>query len=87
MAKTVSGGGYGRPPKKHCWNKGRSGNPKGRPPGPRNLAAALSAVLHESVSVCAKGEELEMTKLEAVTRQLVDKAMGGDARTMQQLLK
>jgi hypothetical protein len=52
----------------------------------RNLAAALTAVLHENVSMCADGEEREMTKLEAVTRQLVDKAMAGDARVMQQLL-
>jgi hypothetical protein len=86
MMKKPGGVGYGRPPKNHRWKKGQSGNPKGRPPGHRNLAAALSAVLHEQVSVCANGEEQEMTKLEAVTRQLVEKAMNGDARVMQQLL-
>ena len=43
-------------------------------------------MLRENVSVCANGEEQEMTKLEAVTRQLVDKAMNGDPRVMQQLL-
>jgi len=48
----------------------------------RNLAAALAAVLHENVSVTVKGEEQEVT----VTLLLVDKAMGGDARVMQQLL-
>jgi hypothetical protein len=86
MRKTPNGAGYRRPPKEHCWKKGQSGNPRGRPPGMRNLAAALTAVLHENVSMCADGEEREMTKLEAVTRQLVDKAMAGDARVMQQLL-
>ena len=86
MTKKPSGAGYKRPPKDRCWKKGQSGNPKGRPPGHRNLAAALSAVLHENVSVSVEGESQEMTKLEAVTRQLVDKAMGGDARVMQQLL-
>jgi hypothetical protein len=85
MGKTLSGAGYKRPPKNHCWKKGQSGNPKGRPPGHRNLAAALTAVLHESVSTQIDGEERQMTKLEAVTRQLVDKAMHGDARVMQQL--
>ena len=86
MGKKLSGAGYKRPPKDRCWKKGQSGNPKGRRPGHRNLAAALAAVLRENVSVCANGEEQEMTKLEAVTRQLVDKAMNGDPRVMQQLL-
>jgi hypothetical protein len=86
MGKKVSGAGYKRPPKDRCRKKGQSGSPRGRPPGHRNLAAALTAVLHENVSVPMRGENQEMTKLEAVTRQLVDKAMGGDARVMQQLL-
>ncbi|HEX3430718.1 MAG TPA: DUF5681 domain-containing protein [Rhizomicrobium sp.] len=86
MAKTVNGAGYKRPPKEHCWKKGQSGNPRGRPPGLRNLAAALTAVLHETVAVRVDGQEQEVTKLEAVTRRLVEKAMGGDARVMQQLL-
>jgi len=82
MTKKPGGAGYRRPPKEHCWKKGQSGNPRGRPPGMRNLAAALAAVLHENVSVTVKGEEQEVT----VTLLLVDKAMGGDARVMQQLL-
>ncbi len=86
MARNQSCVGYKRPPKKHCWKKGQSGNPKGRPQGHRNLAAALTAVLHESVSMAVEGEAREMTKLEAVTRQLVDKAVAGDPRVMQQLL-
>lgn len=86
MRKTPRAAGYKRPPKNHCWKKGQSGNPKGRPKGHRNLAAALDAVLAENVSLYAEGEELEMTKLEAVTRRLVDKALAGDARVMQQLL-
>jgi hypothetical protein len=86
MTKNASGVGYKRPPKNQCWKKGQSGNLKGRPPGHRNLAAALTAVLHESVNLAVEGEERDVTKLEAVTRQLVDKAVKGDARVMQQLL-
>jgi hypothetical protein len=86
MGKKLSGVGYGRPPKETRWTKGQSGNPKGRPPGHRNLAAALSAVLHESVNLPVEGKDRAMTKLEAVTRQLVDKAVAGDPRLMQQLL-
>ena len=85
MGKAPSGG-YKRPPKNRCWKKGQSGNPKGRPQSHRNLAAALTAVLNETVTVCADGEEREMTKLKAVTRRLVERAIAGDARVMQQLL-
>ena len=85
MRKTRGAVGYKRPPKDHCWKKGQSGNPKGRPRGYRNFAAALAAILHETVSTRDGDDEREMTKLEAVTRQLVDKAMAGDARLMQQL--
>jgi hypothetical protein len=86
MGRKLSGVGYKRPPREHSWKKGECGNPKGRPLGHRNLAAALAAVLHERVSVPAGGEERNMTKLEAVTRQLVDKAVNGDPRLMRELL-
>lgn len=78
--------GYKRPPREHCWKKGQSGNPKGRPPGFRNFRAAVTAVLHEQVSVRVDGEERDMTRLESVARQLVGKAEAGDPRIMQQLL-
>src|SRR5881227_2991194 len=32
MTKKLRATGYKRPPKKHCWKKGQSGNPRGRPP-------------------------------------------------------
>jgi hypothetical protein len=86
MGTRLSGVGYRRPPKEHCWKKGQSGNPKGRPPGHRNLAAALTAILHERVSLPVEGAERKMTKLEAVTRQLVDRALGGDPRLINALL-
>jgi hypothetical protein len=86
MGTRLSGVGYRRPPKEHCWKKGQSGNPKGRPPGHRNLAAALTAILHERVTQPVDGEDREMTKLEAVTRQLVDRALGGNPRLIDALL-
>jgi hypothetical protein len=89
MSDESNGGGavgYKRPPREHCWKKGQSGNPKGRPPGFRNFRAAVTAVLHEQVSVRVDGEERNMTRLESVARQLVGKAEAGDPRIMQQLL-
>jgi len=86
MGRKLSGTGYMHPPREYCWKKGESGNPEGRPRGHRNLAAALTAVLHENVSRPVDGEEREMTKLEAVTRELVDKALEGDPRLLHELL-
>jgi len=85
MAKTTNGVGYKRPPREHCWKKGQSGNPKGRPRGHKNFADTLGAILREYVRVTIDGNEREMTKLEAAARQLVDRAVNGEARPMQQL--
>jgi hypothetical protein len=43
-------------------------------------------VLHENAQVPVDGREREMTRLEAVTRQLVDRAVEGDPRLMRELL-
>lgn len=86
MGRKLSGVGYRRPPKEHCWKKGQSGIPKGRPRGHRNLAAALTAILHEEMSAAVDGEERRMTRLEAVTRRLVDEAVAGDPRLIRELL-
>jgi Family of unknown function (DUF5681) len=86
MGRKLSGVGYRRPPKDTRWNKGQSGNPRGRPPGHRNLAAALTSILHEDIDVAVDGEERRMTRLEAVTRKLVDEAVAGDPRLIRELL-
>jgi hypothetical protein len=77
--------GYKRPPQEQKWKKGQSGNPRGRPPGHRNLAAAITAILNESVDVKVDGESRPVTKLEAAVRTLVDRSIKGDAHQLQQL--
>ena len=37
--------GYGKPPRHSRFVKGRSGNPRGRPPGTKNLKTLLSEAL------------------------------------------
>ena len=86
MGSKLSGVGYCRPPREHRWEKGECGNPKGRPRGHRNLAAALTAILHEPTTRVVDGAEREITKLEAVTRELVDRALDGDPRLLHELL-
>lgn len=77
--------GYGKPPKKHQFKKGRSGNPKGRPKGSPNLLTAIDRALKERVLVTEEGRKRSISKMEAAAKQLVNRAATGDLRAFQQL--
>jgi len=68
------------PPKHSQFQKGKSGNPRGRPRGSRNLSGLLKEALE------ARVEGKQMTKLEAAVKQIADHAAAGDARILQMLL-
>jgi hypothetical protein len=78
--------GFGKPPKESQYRKGQSGNPKGRPPGSRNASTLLDEALKERVVVSENGRRRAMTKLEAILKQLVNRAAQGDHRATQLLL-
>ena len=78
--------GYGRPPREHRFRPGRSGNPRGRPKGARNLGSVVAATLGERIAVTENGRRKRITKLEAAVKQLVNRAASGEARSMQLLL-
>jgi Family of unknown function (DUF5681) len=78
--------GYGRPPKHRQFRKGQSGNPNGRPRGSRNASTLLDEALKERVVVSEAGRRRGMTKLEAILKQLVNRAAQGDHRATQLLL-
>lgn len=78
--------GYGKPPRRTRFKKGRSGNPSGRPPGAPNLATALARVLKERVVVHEHGQRRTITKFEAALTQLANKAASGEARALTLLL-
>jgi len=59
---------------------GRSGNPKGRPRGSRNLAAQILAEVNETAS------EQQISKLSATIKGMVDKAVAGDQRATQMVI-
>ena len=55
--------------KDHLWEKGKSGNPKGRPQGSRNKASLLAETLLES-------------ETEALVRKCIEMALGGESTAM-----
>jgi hypothetical protein len=77
--------GFGKPPRNRQFQKGISGNPKGRPKGRRNLATVLEQTLQEKVIINENGIRKTVTKLEAAIKQLVNKAASGDLIAMRQL--
>jgi hypothetical protein len=78
--------GYARPPLTTRFRKGVSGNPRGRPKGARNFASVVAATLGERLVVTENGRRKRITKLEAAVKQLVNRAAGGEARSIQLLI-
>jgi hypothetical protein len=78
--------GFGRPPKATQFRPGRSGNPKGRPQGSRNLATDLAAELGELITVREDGRHRRVSKQRALIKSLMAKSLQGDVRAAAALL-
>jgi Family of unknown function (DUF5681) len=78
--------GYGKPPRHTRFTKGRSGNPRGRSPGAKNLKTLLSEALNELVIVAENGGRRKVTKREAIIKQLVNQSATADWRAIKILL-
>jgi hypothetical protein len=78
--------GYGRPPKETRFQPGRSGNPKGRPKGTKNLKADLMKELDETILV-REGEKTKLvSKQRALIKTQVARGLKGDTRATSFLL-
>ena len=78
--------GYRKPPGHTRFKKGRSGNPKGRPAGAKNLSTLLSEALNEPVVVTENGGHRKITKRQAIITQLVNRSATADLRAIKILL-
>jgi hypothetical protein len=78
--------GYGKPPRHTRFRTGRSGNPRGRPSGSKNLSTLLSEELNEPVVVAENGGRRKISKLRAIIKQLVNRSAKADPRATKILL-
>lgn len=69
--------GFARPPAKTRFQKGKSGNPRGRPRKPPDPYSELMAVLQEKVTVTIDGEPQMVTIQQALLMRLRDQALRG----------
>ena len=78
--------GYAKPPKHTRFTKGRSGNPKGRSTGSKNLATMMIEELTQTVAIVENGNRTKIPKIRAAVRQALNRAMVGDFKALQQIV-
>jgi hypothetical protein len=78
--------GYGKPPRDHQFQPGKSGNPNGRPKGSKNLATLVVEELSGVIQVRENGKLTKISKLEAVLKSTLAKAIKGDLRAARSIL-
>jgi hypothetical protein len=78
--------GYGNPPKDHRFTPGKSGNPRGRPKGARNMRTDLAKMMKRKVTVRENGRPRRISRQEAMLLSLYDKALHGDVRAAMSII-
>lgn len=70
--------GYAKPPKDSQFQKGESGNPRGRPKGRKNHLTVLYQAMNEPITITENNKRTTVTKFEAVMKQIMNQALKGD---------
>lgn len=78
--------GYGRPPVATRFQKGKSGNPKGRPKGRKGVGNMILDALHRKVDVREGDRVRSMPKIQAAIEVALNKACKGDLRAFTKVI-
>jgi hypothetical protein len=78
--------GYGRPPQHSRFKKGQAGNPRGRPKGSESAARLARRILNEKIVIKENGKRRRITRREAMPKQLANKGIMGDLRSIREVL-
>ena len=80
--KTVNDSvGYRRPPKRHQFSKGKSGNPRGRKKGAKNEATILNELLEQTIRIRVDGRIRTVTMRKAILMRFREEALKGDIKS------
>lgn len=78
--------GYKRPPKRHQFKPGQSGNPRGRPKGGLGLKTILKKELSRRMRIMEGSRRLNVSKLQMIVKRELEKAMDGDQRAIEHII-
>ena len=79
--------GFGKPPVHARFKPGQSGNPRGRPKAQKSDGQILADILNARVRVNEAGEMKQITRREALYKNLIAKALQGNPSAQRLLLQ
>jgi hypothetical protein len=81
-----NGVGYKHPPIEMRFQKGKSGNPRGRPKDQsKELSAIAAKILERKIPITINGKRVRVSYRQAFMEVLARKALGGDIKAMEYL--
>ena len=78
--------GYGKPPRAHQFESGKSGNPKGRAEGAKGEATILRELLQKKISLNERGKSRKITVHEGIYRRIIEDCLKGNTKSAAFLL-
>lgn len=87
MSSEKKPAGYRNPPEKYRFRKGRSGNPRGRRLGDRNLIAVFKQLVSKTIKVRDGDRIMSMTMADAVLLQNYRASLQKDQSAMNNIMR